>query len=149
MNTFLAYITIVDSGAQPSHPIAPGGSPGFPSHPIAPGGGPSQGPGFPTHPIAPGGQPPGIWPSPGRPDQGLPQPPPGIWPSPGHPAHPIFIPPDQPPVDPPEDDAVIEWKTGWTAEKGWVTVGIVTPDSPVPTPSSQTTQPKPPKSPKV
>src|SRR4030095_10963989 len=48
---------------------------------------------FPTHPIAPGGPPPGIWPGPGRPDQGLPGQPPGIWTRPGNPAHPIYHPP--------------------------------------------------------
>lgn len=53
------------------------------------GGGPMPGgPGV-SHPIAPGGPPPGVWPPPGRPDQGLPGQPPGIWPSPGHPSHPI------------------------------------------------------------
>jgi hypothetical protein len=116
----------------PTHPIAPGGQPpypsqgpGFPTHPIAPGGQPphpSQGPGFPTHPISPGGpggggeQPPGIW-------GGTP---------------PIYIdigPPGQQP-EPPEDESKIEWHTGWSAEKGWVTVGIVTPEGPIPTPSS-------------
>jgi hypothetical protein len=77
----------------PSHPIAPGGPPpGI--WPSPPGGRPDQGlpqppgvwPGQPprpdqglpgqqpgvSHPIAPGGQPPGIWPAPGHPDQGLP-----------------------------------------------------------------------------
>jgi hypothetical protein len=66
----------VDSGGEPTHPIAPGGGP---THPIAPGGGggvptppiyvpivppsepthpivlPPESPGTPTHPIAPGG----------------------------------------------------------------------------------------------
>lgn len=113
----------------PTHPIAPGGpppgiwggTPAWPSHPIAPGGQPpypSQGPGFPTHPIAPGGQPP-------YPSQG-----------PGFPTHPIYIPPGSPPVDPPADTSKIEWHSGWTADQGWVTVGIVTPEAPIPTPSA-------------
>jgi hypothetical protein len=123
----------------PTHPIAPGGSPPgiwgggnmpypdqglpgpqpHPGHPISPGGQPphpSQGPGFPTHPISPGGQPPGFW-------GGTP---------------PIYIdigPPGEQP-QPPEDESKIEWHTGWSSEKGWVTVGIVTPEQPVPTPSS-------------
>jgi hypothetical protein len=48
------------------------------------GGHPDQGLPSPQPP-----QPPGVWPGPGYPDQGLPGQPPGIWPSPGHPAHPI------------------------------------------------------------
>jgi hypothetical protein len=138
MKPFLAFIMPVGDG-----PVDPGfGVPGWPSHPIAPGGQPphpSQGPGFPTHPIAPGGQPPGIWPSPGHPSHPIAPggQPPGIWGGGNEPfpTPPIFIPPNQPPVDPPSDDAVIEWKSGWTADKGWVTVGIVTPEMPVPTPS--------------
>ena len=77
--------------AHPSHPIVipPGAiAPGVPTHPIvlpplgiwggAPPyvdiGGPSPQP-RPEHPIAPGGPPPGIWPSPGHPDNSLPLPP--------------------------------------------------------------------------
>jgi hypothetical protein len=66
--------------------------------------------------MAPGGQPPGIW-------GGTP---------------PVYIdigPPGQQP-EPPEDPSKIEWHTGWSSEKGWVTVGIVTPEGPTPTPSS-------------
>jgi hypothetical protein len=37
----------------------------------------------------PPGSPPGIWPSPGHPDQGLPPSGVGVWPSPGRPSHPI------------------------------------------------------------
>src|SRR4030095_16615328 len=44
----------------------------------------------PTPPIY---YPPGIWPGPGRPDQGLPGQPPGIWPGQGTPTHPIAGPP--------------------------------------------------------
>lgn len=59
-------------------------------------------PGRPEHPIAPGGRPPGIWGGSG----GLPKPP-GVWPG-GHPEHPIApggpeIPPI--PTDPPPDGA--------------------------------------------
>jgi hypothetical protein len=123
-------------GGQP--PGFWGGTPAWPSHPIAPGGRPpfpSQGPGFPTHPIAPGGQPPGFWGgiSP-HPDQGLPGQPPGFWGG----TPPIYIdigPPGQQPPEPPEDESRIEWHTGWSADQGWVTVGIVTPEGPTPTPS--------------
>jgi hypothetical protein len=115
------------SPGHPAHPIAPGGSPpgiwgGAPPY-VDIGGPPQQGSGVwpgqgqPSHPIAPGGQPP-------HPSQG-----------PGFPTHPIFIPPNQPPVDPPEDQSKIEWKSGWTQDQGWITVGIVTPEFPHPTPS--------------
>jgi hypothetical protein len=142
-------------GGQP--PGFWGGTPAWPSHPIAPGGGPSQGPGFPTHPIAPGGPPPGFWGGGNMPypDQGLPGQPPGFWGGspawPGHPiapgggpsqgpgfaTPPIYFPPNAPPTEPPPDDANVEWKTGWSAETGWVTVGVVTPEGPTPTPSQQ------------
>jgi hypothetical protein len=118
MQPFLALITPVGGGGEPTHPIVPGGggpgiwpSPGYPTHPIAPGGGigiwPSPGypthpiapgggigiwpsPGYPTHPIAPGGGGPGIWPSPGYPTHPIvPGGGVGIWPSPGFPTHPI------------------------------------------------------------
>jgi hypothetical protein len=148
---------------QPGYPSHPWVPPWGPSHPIAPGGRP---PGFwggiaPPYPDQGlPGQPPGFWGGVAPPwlDNTLPGQPPGIWPSPGHPAHPIapggrppgfwgggnvpmpsppiFIPPNAPPVDPPEDISRVEWKSGWTADKGWVTVGIVTPEMPVPTPSS-------------
>jgi hypothetical protein len=49
---------------------------------------------------------------------------------------PIYIPPNAPPVDPPEDLSKVEWKSGWSEATGWVTVGIVTPEAPIPTPSS-------------
>jgi hypothetical protein len=91
MQTFLAMITLMDSGAHPDQ--------GLPGQP--PGIWPS--PGHPAHPIAPGGRPPGIWGGPPLyPDQGLPgsQPhpshpiviPPGAL-GPGQPTHPIYIPP--------------------------------------------------------
>jgi hypothetical protein len=138
------YLEVDVGGTGGGGPVDPGfGVPGWPAHPIAPGGRPpypSQGPGFPTHPIAPGGSPPGIW---GGANEGFPTHPiaPGGQPpypsqGPGFPTHPIYIPPNQPPVDPPEDQSRIEWKSGWTADQGWVTVGIVTPEAPIPTPSS-------------
>jgi hypothetical protein len=106
MQPFLAMITPLSSGGEPSHPIAPGGpppevwpGPGYPAHPIAPGGPPP----WVSHPI-----PPTVWPNPPGQGPGNPPgfwggvappwpthpiapggPPPGIWPSPGHPAHPI------------------------------------------------------------
>jgi len=89
---FLALITPLASGGEPSHPIA--------TPPVYP----SQGlPVYPSHPIAPGA-PPGIWGGPPLyPDQGLPGQPP-VRPShpivvppgslgPGTPTHPIVIPP--------------------------------------------------------
>jgi hypothetical protein len=120
MQSFLAYITPLASGGEPSHPIAPGGpppgiwpSPGYPAHPIAPGGGPSHpivlpippdaiAPGVPTHPIyipVEPGHPIVIPPEaigPGVPTHPivLPPLPPEVWPGPGQPAHPIVIPPD-------------------------------------------------------
>ena len=139
----------------PTHPIAPGGpgldfwggvAPPWVSHPIAPGGRPpypSQGPGFPTHPIAPGGQPPGIWPSPGHPDNSLP-PVLGIWPSPGVPSHPIvlppgFAPPGSAPIQPiagvPVGDNFIAFNVpGY----GWVLVytGDNRPDNTLPEPEA-------------
>jgi hypothetical protein len=48
---------------------------------------------------------------------------------------PIFYPPNVPPVETPPEGPV-EWHTGWTPDKGWVVVGIVTPEAPIPTPSS-------------
>jgi hypothetical protein len=61
----------------------------------------------------------------------------GIWGGANQPfpTPPIYIPPGLPPVEPPAD-AKIEWKTGWSADQGWVTVGIITPEVPVPTPST-------------
>jgi hypothetical protein len=67
------------------------------------------------HPIAPGGQPPGFW---------------G-----GTPPIYIDIGPPGPQPEPPAD-AKIEWHSGWTSSEGWVTVGIIKPEAPVPTPST-------------
>jgi hypothetical protein len=88
-----------------------------------------------------GGQPPlGIWgPTDPRPGTGLPgnQPYPdqGL---PPHPAHPIVLPPGSPPTVPGEGggpERKVEWKTGWTAETGWVIIGIPAEGTLVPTPS--------------
>jgi hypothetical protein len=145
-------------GGQPGYPSHPIYNPGaHPEHPIPPTVWPNP-PGQ-----GGGGQPPGYWG--GTPptwiDNTLPGQPPGIWGGappwldntlpgggkpPGHvsggpgslPEHimpPIWIEPGAPPVDPPADP-VIEWHSGWSAEKGWVTVGIITPEAPIPTPSS-------------
>lgn len=169
MQPFLAMITPLSSGGEPSHPIAPGGpppevwpGPGYPAHPIAPGGpppwvshpipptvwpnppgaGPGNPPGFwggtpppwPTHPIAPGGPPPGIWPSPGHPAHPIAPggQPPGIWGGGNEPfpTPPIFI---GPPAEQPEGK--VEWHSAWSPTTGWVTVGVVVPERPVPTPS--------------
>lgn len=124
----------------------------------APGGGPVVPPGiwggsnegFPTHPIAPGGPPPGIWPGPGplphpehpiapggpppKPAHPIELPPPSIWPpGPGvdFPAHPIVIPDPGNPVIPP--GTLINWKTYWSEETGWVVVGV--PNVPHPAPA--------------
>jgi hypothetical protein len=124
MQPFLAMITPLVSGGEPTHPIAPGGpppqvwpGPGAPTHPIAPGGSPPgiwPSPGHPAHPIAPGGRPPGIW---GGGNEPFPTPP-------------IYI---GPPVPAPEPPPVIEWHSAWSPQTGWVTVGI--PQVPAPTPS--------------
>lgn len=139
------YLEVDVGGTGGGQPPYPSQGPGFPTHPIAPGGQPpypSQGPGFPTHPISPGGQPPHPSQGPGFPTHpispggggGGGEQPPGFWGG----TPPIYIdigPPGQQP-EPPEDESKIEWHTGWSAEKGWVTVGIVTPEGPTPTPSS-------------
>jgi hypothetical protein len=128
----------------PSHPWVP--PPGSPTHPwVPPGGSPShpwvppsgtpehpwvRPPGSPTHPI-----PPGYWG--GAPiggGEGGGGQPPGYWG--GTPPVYIDIGPPGPQPQPPEDQSKIEWHTGWSADKGWVTVGIVTPEFPHPTPSS-------------
>jgi hypothetical protein len=146
----------IAGGPWPSHPIY-GPQPPQPGQP--PGGG-GQPPGYwggvappyvdiggpgpqprPEHPIyfpPEGSQPPlGIW--------GPPTMPPGYWgggmgpgvkPQP-KPEHPIVLPPNLPPEIPPEGETPaipIDWKTGWTAETGWVVVGV--PTVPVPTPST-------------
>jgi hypothetical protein len=108
---FLALITPLSSGGgggEPSHPIAPGGSPpgiwgGAP--PYVDIGFPGQQP-HPSHPIVlPPVQPGG--------------PPVQIWPSPGHPSHPIVIPPLPPPPEeggkPPPDSG--GW--GYHPDYGW------------------------------
>jgi hypothetical protein len=145
------YYTDLSIGGGPIIPPGGGGgAPGYPAHPWVPPWGPA-------HPIAPGGQPPGFWggvappwvdttppgPQPGpshpwippRPGQGQP---PGIWGGANEPfpTPPIFIPPNAPPVDPPTDESKVVWKSGWTADKGWITVGIFQPEAPIPTPSS-------------
>jgi hypothetical protein len=95
--SFLALITPLSSGGEPTHPIYnppyPSQGPGFPTNPIAPGGPPlgfwgGTAPPWVSHPIAPGGPPPQIWPSPGVPTHPIYNPP---YPSqgPGFPTHPI------------------------------------------------------------
>jgi hypothetical protein len=121
-------------------------------------GGPSWQPGDPrpSHPIAPGGRPPGFWG--GTPptwiDNTLPGVPPGFWggspppwidntlpgnqPIAGWPPvimPPIFLPPGEGNTEPPANPTEVEWKSGWTADEGWVTVGIIKTDKPIPTPS--------------
>jgi hypothetical protein len=66
----------------------------------------------PTHPIV-------IPPEPPVPDHSLPP----------FPNHPIVLPPTMPDGD----NRPVEWKIMWTAETGWILVGI--PKVPVPTPS--------------
>jgi hypothetical protein len=152
-----AYVDIGGPGPQPTPtpPIymPPGQPPGYwggvapplPTHPIAPGGPPpgywgGVAPPLPSHPIAPGGQPPGIWG--GRPpyvDIGGPGPqptptPPIYFPpegSGGTPTHPIVLPPDLPEEIP--DLGPVDWKVGWTAQTGWIVVGV--PNNPAVTPS--------------
>jgi hypothetical protein len=118
----------------PSHPIV---IPGHPSHPIVipPG---SLAPGVPTHPIY---LPPTIWPSPGHPDQGLPDSgnrpmPPIYYPPypdqglPPFPAHPIVVPP-LPAIG--EDEAFVLVVTQEGAK--WAVVSTGKPTNPIaPTP---------------
>jgi hypothetical protein len=117
------------------YPGVPGGPPGVIS------GGPGSLPPWVMPPIAPGGKPPpgtppGIWG--GKPPEWVdntlpPDQPVAGWPPTIMP--PIFYPPNVPPTQPPADKPV-EWHTAWTPDKGWVIVGIVTPDAPHPTPSA-------------
>ena len=135
---------------RPEHPIyypLPPGAPVDPEYGIPEGARPDQG--------LPGSQP--------KPDQGLP----GSQPSPEHPIvlppgnggwEPIYIwgpsdprpgtglpgsqpKPDQglPPIETPDIDLPgdAEWVVGWTPSTGWVSVAIVVPDNPVPTPSKK------------
>ena len=129
---------------RPEHPIfyplPPGAVPPRPDQGL-PGAQPEPG-----HPIAlppgnggwlpvyidntlPGDQP--------KPDQGLP----GSQPKPdqglpggqgGRPTHPIVLPPEG--ENPPGE---VKWVAGWTPVTGWVTVGIIVPENPVPTPSKR------------
>jgi hypothetical protein len=41
-------------------------------------------------------------------------------------------------VDAPPPEKKIEWHAAWTADQGWITVGIVTPEGPHVTPSEGT-----------
>lgn len=129
MAGYLAYIIPIDQGVHPEHPIAPGGSPPYPAHP---------------GPILPPDRPPGIW---GGSNEPFPTPP-------------IVIPPDKPnlpplliwgggnqpfptpPIQlpgqpaPPEGGApvkLVEWRTAWTQNTGWIVVGI--PQVPHPAPA--------------
>jgi hypothetical protein len=43
--------------------------------------------------------------------------------------------PTDPPVEPPTDTSKIEWHAAWTEQDGWITVGIIKPEGPHPTPS--------------
>jgi hypothetical protein len=137
------YLEVDIGGTSGSGPVDPGYGQQTPpgqiwggaGQPYPPGSGQPGSPGWTPHPEHP--IPPGIWhggmPGGGGGSGGQP---PHPSQGPGFPTHPIFIPPNQPPVDPPEDQSKIEWKSGWTADQGWVTVGIVTPEFPHPTPSS-------------
>jgi hypothetical protein len=93
---------------------------GGPMPPGSGGGGGGNFPNIPPHPEHPivGG--PGV-------GGGQPGFPPGIG------GGPIY--PTDPPVEPPEDQSKIEWHAAWTQEDGWVTVGIIKPEGPHPTPS--------------
>jgi hypothetical protein len=113
-------------------PVDPGYSPPW----ARPGGGPVD-PGYsppwarpqPPYPdnSLPGSQP--------HPDNSLPGQQPGIWgPNDPRPTPPIYI---GPPVPAPEPEMPIQWHSAWTPSTGWVTVGIVVPQGPVPTPSAE------------
>lgn len=142
---------------HPEHPIfypLPPGAPVDPEYGVPidgpypdqglPGSQPHPDQGLPKPPA--GGAPP-------KPDQGLPPhpshpivlPPDGgggwapifIWgPTDPRPTPPIHIPPDGPsPI--PELPGKIEWEAVWTPDNGWQTIGVITPDKPLPTPSKK------------
>jgi hypothetical protein len=152
--TFIGTLTYTDVGVGggpmpggpeappvPTHPIVipPDAiAPGVPTHPIVIPQPPlgfwgGVAPPLPTHPIAPEGQPPGYWggiapPLPTHPiaPGGAP---PSIWPSPGTPAHPIVLPPENPPTEPPTGESGGSWSYSpaigwyWTSPGGrWVYV---------------------------
>ena len=164
MKSFLAMITpvTVGGGEHPDHTLPtpqPPVDPGYgipierPEHPIW----------YPLPPGAPVDPEYGVPEDGPHPDQGLPQPQPrpdhtlpGAQP---HPEHPIVLPPGgggwlpvyiwgpgdgrptPPIVIPPDgetDDGLeIKFVAGWTPETGWVTVGIIVPGGPTPTPSKR------------
>jgi hypothetical protein len=109
-------------------------------------------PPYPDQGLPPSGV--GIWPSPGHPDQGLPPSGVGVWPSPGRPAHPIVIVPpgaidgthpehpiylpvypahpiELPPTEPPPS-AEFVWV--YTDQFGWVLDPVQSGGKPVPVP---------------
>jgi hypothetical protein len=99
-------------------PIVPPGSPpgiwgGAPPYVDIGGPGPQPGPSHPWVPPRPG-QPPGIW---GGANEPFPTPPIFIGP---------VLPPDTPTPDP------VEWHSAWSAQTGWMTVGIPTGEAPTP-----------------
>ena len=120
--------------------VGGGPMPGYGDRPVDPGYSPPWArPG--TGPVDPGYSPP--WARPGQPhpdqglpgnqpypDQGLPGQQPGIWgPTDPRPTHPIYIGPE---VPPPEPTPPITWHSAWTAQTGWMTVGIPTGETPTP-----------------
>lgn len=165
-NSMTALIIPLSSSSAPGKPQPPGGSqPGQPDNTLPEGVPRPEHPiYYPLPPDVPPPQPdqglPGSQP---RPDQGLP----GPQPEPGHPIVlppggggwlPVYIwgptdprpgtglpgqqpKPDQglPPIEEPDIDLPgdAEWLVGWTPSTGWVSVAIVTPDRPVPTPSKK------------
>jgi hypothetical protein len=112
-------------GIWPSPPGSRPPSGAHPSHPIYNPAYPDQGLPQPGAPVDPGY---------GIPETGVPRPSHPIYfpPEAGHPAHPIALPPDLPPALPDPDNRPIDWKTGWTAETGWIVVGIPQVDAPTP-----------------
>jgi hypothetical protein len=164
MKPFLAVISPVASGAHPDHelpkPQPPTGSPPRPDHTL-PGDLPR--PSHPIYYPLPPGAP--VDPEYGvpdtHPDQGLPKPPPrpdqGLPGPQPHPEHPIVLPPDSggwlpiyiwgpndprptppiviPPDSETDDGAKVEFKAMWSPETGWVSIGVVVPGGPAPTPS--------------
>lgn len=121
MAGYLAYIIPIDKDAHPEHPIAPGGRP---EHPIyyPPGiwGGANEP--FPTPPI--------VLP-PDKPNM----PPLVIWGG-GNvpfPTPPINLPGQPPPPEGGPPQKLVEWRTAWTQNTGWIVVGI--PQVPHPAPA--------------
>lgn len=121
MAGYLAYIIPIDQAAHPEHPIV-----------------------LPPGPIRPPGNPPGTW---GGANEPFPTPPIVIPPDKPNvpplliwgggnqpfPTPPIQLPGQPPPPEGGQPVKLVEWRTAWTQNTGWIVVGI--PQVPHPAPS--------------